>query len=185
MAIADFCSWDWRRKWTRHRQHGRYPGTDLRPPWAEPPCVQCLSIDHSWWPPLPTIRASDGPCGAWATTGCAHSAEPGLDGPAPAPDGDGSRLCTTARRLSPDRQRRECNSARSDETKSEAPTNWQPIPPRSERPPAKMLGIGIEPLESRHVKQFKKKGDAVVAENVGIAAQGLWRRGAKTSRHSV
>jgi len=35
-----------------------------------------------------------------------------------------------------------------------------------------MLGIESEPLEAAIVKQFKKKGDAVVAENVGIARKG-------------
>src|SRR6266446_5366718 len=35
-----------------------------------------------------------------------------------------------------------------------------------------MLGIESEPLEAAIVKQFKKKGDAVVAENVGIARGG-------------
>src|ERR1043166_4019684 len=36
----------------------------------------------------------------------------------------------------------------------------------------KMLGIKSEPLEAAIAKQFKKKGDAVVAENVGIARGG-------------
>jgi 2-oxoglutarate ferredoxin oxidoreductase subunit alpha len=35
-----------------------------------------------------------------------------------------------------------------------------------------MLGIESEPLEAAIAKQFKKKGDAVVAENVGIARSG-------------
>src|SRR5262249_50774451 len=35
-----------------------------------------------------------------------------------------------------------------------------------------MLGIESEPLEAAIAKQFKKKGDAVVAENVGIARKG-------------
>jgi 2-oxoglutarate/2-oxoacid ferredoxin oxidoreductase subunit alpha len=35
-----------------------------------------------------------------------------------------------------------------------------------------MLGIESEPLETAIAKQFKKKGDAVVAENVGIARAG-------------
>ncbi|PWU11698.1 MAG: 2-oxoacid:acceptor oxidoreductase subunit alpha [Verrucomicrobia bacterium] len=35
-----------------------------------------------------------------------------------------------------------------------------------------MLGIESEPLEAAIAKQFKKKGDAVVAENVGIARGG-------------
>src|SRR5207247_8857824 len=35
-----------------------------------------------------------------------------------------------------------------------------------------MLGIESEPLEASIAKQFKKKGDAVVAENVGIARGG-------------
>ncbi len=35
-----------------------------------------------------------------------------------------------------------------------------------------MLGIESEPLESAIARQFKKKGDAVVAENVGIARGG-------------
>src|SRR6266571_4099949 len=35
-----------------------------------------------------------------------------------------------------------------------------------------MLGIESEPLEAGIAKQFKKKGDAVVAENVGIARGG-------------
>src|SRR5438105_9539064 len=35
-----------------------------------------------------------------------------------------------------------------------------------------MLGIESEPLEAAIAKQFKKKGDAVVADNVGIARKG-------------
>src|SRR5258707_8930418 len=35
-----------------------------------------------------------------------------------------------------------------------------------------MLGIESEPLEAVIARQFKKKGDAVVAENVGIARAG-------------
>src|SRR5215831_16737869 len=35
-----------------------------------------------------------------------------------------------------------------------------------------MLGIESEPLEAAIAKQFKKKGDAVIAENVGIARGG-------------
>src|SRR3989440_5485318 len=35
-----------------------------------------------------------------------------------------------------------------------------------------MLGVESEPLEAAIAKQFKKKGDAVVAENVGIARGG-------------
>jgi 2-oxoglutarate ferredoxin oxidoreductase subunit alpha len=36
-----------------------------------------------------------------------------------------------------------------------------------------MLGIESEPLEAAIAKQFKKKGDAVIAENVGIARGGF------------
>src|SRR6058998_192907 len=36
-----------------------------------------------------------------------------------------------------------------------------------------MLGIESEPLEAAIAKQFKKKGDAVVGENVGIARKGF------------
>src|SRR5207249_6745387 len=35
-----------------------------------------------------------------------------------------------------------------------------------------MLGVESEPLEAVIARQFKKKGDAVVAENVGIARAG-------------
>lgn len=35
-----------------------------------------------------------------------------------------------------------------------------------------MLGVGLQPLEEVLTQQFKKKGDAVVAENVGVARAG-------------
>ena len=59
-----------------------------------------------------------------------------------------------------------------------------------------MLGIESEPLEAVLTRQFKKKGDAVVAENIAIARAGYeyaatefqsrfpWKapRGAETAR---
>src|SRR5438093_11982895 len=35
-----------------------------------------------------------------------------------------------------------------------------------------MMGVGVPPLEELFTKQFKKKGDAVVRENLGVARAG-------------